>query len=111
MATDPKRNDVAEARKGPMSYDFAQRAALALNSLVPGPHRDKSIARIFDCSVRLAQYLRAGQHWTIDRLNIASQRIIGFDAYLASPDFHTRLDQIARELDEIRSNLRGGDGG
>ena len=105
MATKPEGKDTAQKGNEVMPGDYAQRAALAVNQLVPGPHRDKAIARIFECSVRFAKYLRAGRHWTIDRLNVASQRIAGFDAYLASPDFHTRLDQIARELDEMRANF------
>lgn len=108
MATNQDGKDIANRGNGAVSSDYGVRAGSALNRLVPGPNRDKAIARLFDVSDRMARYLRAGQFWTVDRLNIASQRIAGFDAYLASPDFHTRLDQIARELDEIRSNIRGG---
>jgi len=107
MATEPEGNNFAQKGNRKMTSDYGQRAALAVNRLVPGPHRDKAIARKLGCSVRFAKYLRAGQHWTIDWLNRASSTIQGFDAYLASPDFHNRLDEIERELVEIRSNLRG----
>ena len=111
MASNEKRNDVAFQRNQAMSSDYSQRATLAINRLVPGPNRDKSVARKLGCSVRFAQYLQHGQHWTIDWLNRASAAIEGFDAYLASPDFHNRLDEIEQELAEIRSNLRGQRGG
>lgn len=110
MASDEKGKHIAQ--EGNMSSDYGQRAGLAINFLVPGPHRDKKIAGIFGVSVRLAKYLRAGRCWTVERLNQASQRISDFDAYLASPDFGSRIDTLERQLAELRDDIRrtGGNG-
>jgi hypothetical protein len=52
--------------------DFALRAGQALEALLPERDRDKAIARLFNCSVRMAKYLRTGQSWTVERLGQAS---------------------------------------
>ena len=106
MTTDGGRKDFAQERKGAMSSDYGARAALAINQLVPGPHRDKAVARLFGCSVRTAQYLRVGLFWTINRLNQASAVIPEFDAYVADP-LLARCDALEREIADIRGMLRG----
>ena len=74
------------AQEGKMTFDFGLRAGSALDRLVPGPHRDKSIARLFGISVRMAKYLRAGEHWTADRLSQASAVLgVAFVAALYYP--------------------------
>ena len=88
---------------------YGLRAGYALERCVPGPNRNKKIETIFNCSPRMARYLRAGLYWSIERLNIASTKIKKFDAYLASPDFQTRFDELERELAELREDIRGGD--
>lgn len=86
--------------------EFAKRAALALNFLVSGPHRDKRIARIFGCSTRMARYLCDGRHWSLGRLNQASQKLPEFETYLANP-LAAKADALTKELDRILSELRG----
>jgi hypothetical protein len=90
--------------------DYGMRAGFAITRLVPGPHRDKILARIFGCSDRMVRYLRAGQHWTTDRLSLASAKIQGFDEAISTPNLHHRLDEIQQEINEIRYNLRGESG-
>lgn len=111
MATARKGNEIAQKGNGTMPSDYGMRAAIAIDRLVLGPHRDKTVARLFGVSVRMAKYLRAGQHWTIDRLNRASETIKGFDSYLASPNFNARIEEIERELFQLRADLRGEDYG
>lgn len=73
------------AQEGKMTFDFGLRAGSALDQLIPAPHRDKTVARMLNVSVRMAKYLRAGQFWTADRLTQASA-VLGaaFDAALYS---------------------------
>jgi len=110
MTRTEERTDLANERNGGIPGDYGRRAAYAINRLVPGPNRDKAVARLFECSIRTAQYLRAGLHWSIDRLNIASKKVNGFDAYLAT-DLNARLDFLEQELAELRGNLRTRDNG
>lgn len=81
--------------------DYGVRAADAINHLVPGPNRDKAVARIFRCSVRMARYLRSGQFWSIDRLNQASAKVPGFDEHIANPHL-ARYERIMQEIEDIR---------
>lgn len=63
--------------------NYAQRAARALDALIPPRDRDKAVARLFNCSVRTAKYLRVGKAWTLGRLNQASTSFGGaFDRLL-----------------------------
>lgn len=61
---------------------YGARAGAALNKLIPAPYQDKRIARLMGCSVRMAQYLRSGECWTVERLDKASASLPGFDALL-----------------------------
>jgi hypothetical protein len=82
---------------------IAVRAGAALDRLYPGPHRDKLIARDFGVSVRMAQYLRTGQHWTIDHLAQASALLgAAFDRALYSP---AQDQQHFDEMGDISSRL------
>lgn len=79
---DPKGN-VASPQDGCRRLSsYGMRAASALNKLIPAPYQDKRVARLMGCSVRMAQYLRRGECWTIERLNKASAALPGFDAML-----------------------------
>lgn len=109
MAIQPERKDVADQRKTSMSADYGQRAALALDRCIPGPHRDKTVARLFGVSVRMAQYLRRGQHWTADRLTQASEAFKQFDNYIASPNIAARLDEMEAELRALRQDIKAGE--
>ena len=111
MASEPTRKDFAHQRNGRrMTADYGQRAALALERCIPGPNRDKAVARLFGVSVRMAQYLRRGQHWTADRLTQASAALQGFDQYISAPNIHQRLDAMEAELIELRQHLRASEG-
>jgi len=84
---------------------------MALERCIPGPNRDKAIARLFGVSDRMARYLRCGQHWTVERLTQASTALQGFDQYISTPNIHHRLDAMEAELTELRQHLKasGGD--
>lgn len=104
----------------PVTADYGQRAAMALDALIPAPHRDKTIARLFGISPRMAKYLRRGQFWTTDRLTQASAALgAAFDAALYSPvssaqhysemaDFEDRLARLEARIAEVD---RGADAG
>lgn len=101
-----------------MTSDYGQRAAVALDQLLPGEHRDKIVARMFNVSLRMAKYLRAGQHWTADRLSQASALLgAAFDAALVSSDERhvsemTEIAERLARLEEWRAETdRGGDAG
>jgi hypothetical protein len=119
MASKPRGNDVAKRGTA-----FALNAGRAVNLLVSGPNRDKTIARMFGVSVRMAKYLRTGRCWTVERLQTASA-LLGreFDDLLVplrcavepilpppTEEIHRRLDALERELADFRSHLRGTDG-
>src|SRR5678815_1149880 len=90
------------------------------DSLVPGPHRDKSVARLFGVSVRQAKYLRIGRYWTVDRLTQASA-VLGaaFDAALYSPvssgQHYSEMAGIEDRLTRLEARIaevdRGGNAG
>ena len=112
MASDEKCNRSATS----LPSDYGQRAALAVTELIPAPHRGKAVQRLFDVSLRMAKYLLAGQHWTIDRLNQASKIIEGFDQFVASPEqmrgMRMELDELERRLarleeERVAENARG----
>lgn len=118
MASDEERNNLAKRAK-PMS-DYGMRAASAVNLILPGRNRDKLLARMFGCSVRTAQYLRAGQFWTVDRLSQASRMLgVAFDRALYAPvssaQHALEMDEIAERLarleDRVAQMDRGGDAG
>lgn len=98
MASDEKCNRSAAT----LPSDYGQRAAIALDELIPSQHRDKTVARLFDVSVRFAKYLRRGQYWTIDRLDQASRLIEHFDEFVASPE---KMRGIRMEMDELDKRL------
>lgn len=72
------------------------RAGLALRQMIAGPHADKRTAQRFGITVRMAQHLRRGNHWTIRRL-IQAAELFGdaFEAALSKPDsdFSYNLEQ------------------
>lgn len=105
MARQPERKNLAKARKD-VSADYGQRAALALDRCIPGPHRDKAVARLFGVSVRMAQYLRRGQFWTAERMSQASQMLASFDQYISAPNIHQRLDALEAEIATLREQLK-----
>lgn len=69
MESEEEGKDVA-----PLS-DYGIRAATALHLIYPGRHRPKAVARALDVSLRMAKYLCAGRHWTVDRLSQAGRTI------------------------------------
>jgi hypothetical protein len=106
MASEPSGKIIANRGKGgQMTADYGQRAALALDRCVTGPNRDKTVARLFGVSVRMARYLRCGQHWTADRLSQASAALSTFDQYISAPNLHQRLDALEAELGDLRRHL------
>jgi ubiquinone biosynthesis protein UbiJ len=113
VTTEPEGKDVAQKGNQTMAGDYGQRAATALDLLITGPHRDKTVARLFGVSVRMAKYLRAGQYWTSERLTQASG-VLGaaFDAALISPsssaqhyaemaDIADRLARLEARFEEV----------
>lgn len=78
----PQRNVASPQSSCALFSSYGVRAAAALNKLIPSPYQDKRVARLMGCSVRMAQYLRRGECWTIERLNKASAALSGFDAML-----------------------------
>lgn len=108
MASIEERKVLAHQRKAErMTADYGQRAALALDRCIPGPNRDKAVARLFGVSVRRAQYLRRGQFWTAERLSQASAALERFDQYISSPNLIARIDELEAEIADIRTYLRG----
>jgi hypothetical protein len=96
-----------------MSGDYGQRAASALDHLLPREHRIKAVARAFNCSLRTARYLLAGDHWTARRLSQASE-LLGdaFEAAFNRPasawthlhelhDISTRLARLEQRLEQM----------
>jgi uncharacterized protein (UPF0335 family) len=74
VASDPEGNKHAfEGNR------FALHAAAAVNQIISGQHADKRTARLLGCSLRTAKYLRAGKHWTAERLARASIALRQFD--------------------------------
>ena len=110
MASDQERTRNARIVQRQMSSDYGIRAARALDLAVPGPNRDKLIARAMNVSLRTAQHLRSGQRWTTERLNQASRAFTNFDAFLACPDqLYAYLDDMEQKLADFRALLGGGD--
>jgi hypothetical protein len=107
MPIDPGRNDVAEKRNMISPTVYEHRAALALRSLITGPNADKLTARALNCSVRMAQHLRNGRHWTIQRLTQASAVLgVAFDTALSSPEQHySEMTDIAERLARLEMRL------
>lgn len=114
MASEPKGN--SSARKVHRVSDYGARAAAALNDLLPGQHRDKRVARKFGVSLRTAKYLRAGQHWTTERLSQASA-LLGkaFDAAIYRPasdeQHNSEMDEIAGRLARLEARFDTMDSG
>lgn len=111
MASDLGGKIVANRGKRSVTADYGQRAALALERCIPGPNRDKAIARLFNVSDRMARYLRCGQYWTAERLSQASAAIKQFDSYISAPNIHARLDEMEAELTALREQLKSNGGG
>jgi hypothetical protein len=102
MASTLIRNDFSEKRN-----ELAADAGLALERLFAGPHRDKRIAQAFGITVRMAQYLRQGKHWTHERfLQLAALQ----DAAPPEQTLEDRLNELERELATLRRLLRIGRG-
>lgn len=93
-----------------MAADYAQRAATALNLLIPGPHRDKLIARKFGISPSTAKLLRRGKRWTAERLSQASS-VLGdaFDVALSKPatnwQHNLEMQEIETRLARLEENV------
>lgn len=101
-----------ETRKDLASVtDYGARAAAALDQLLPGPHRDKAVARLFNVSVRMAQYLRSGRFWTAERLSQASRALgVDFDVRIAAPSadrIWDRIGELEREIAALRQEQWG----
>ena len=107
MASGTKGNKSARILHPMSSSDFGMRAGQALDLVVPGPHRDKIVARHLGVSVRMAKYLRAGQHWSIARLNQASAVFGGaFDALLGDSAAHyASMAEISERLSRVEDLL------
>ncbi len=95
-----------------MSGDYGQRAASALDQLLPREHRIKAVARLFKCSLRTARYLLAGDHWTARRLSQASELLDAFEAAFNRPasgwthihemhEMRARLARLERRLEQM----------
>lgn len=120
MATDEQRNNIAELRNVIAPTVYEERAGGALRALIAGPHADKLTARVFSCSIRTAQNLRRGRHWTIQRLTQASA-VLGaaFDQALYSPvlgeEHYAEMAEITDRLARLEARIaemdRGGDTG
>src|SRR4051812_12077513 len=119
MASGEERNDIAKARNmTAQAASYERRAAGAIRQLVAGPSADKLTARAFGCSVRMAQHLRAGQHWTIQRLSQASA-VFGatFDVllhqssdaqhYAEMADIRDIAERLARLEDRVDAGMVG----
>lgn len=92
--------------------DYGARAAAALNEFLPGQHRDKTVARLFGVSLRLAQYLRAGQCWTTERFTQASKAFgVDFDLRLSGIDLHSEIADMRRRMLELETLLNRGETG
>ncbi len=107
MATPGKGKGVQDGLP-PMS-DCGVRAAAALNKMLPGPHADKRVARLFNVSLRMAKYLRAGRYWTAARLSQANE-VLGdkFAQLLAPPtaaQLHQQMDVLEAELADLHKQL------
>jgi hypothetical protein len=117
MANEKERSNLAIE-----CSDFAQRAGRALDELVPGPNRDKLVARMFRCSERLAQYLLAGKCWTVQRLSMASAMLgEDFDHLLlgagrparqppSRDELMQRFDLLEKQVQELLTEVRQGQG-
>jgi|KBSMisStaDraftv2_1062788.scaffolds.fasta_scaffold19968_2 hypothetical protein len=108
-----------------MRYSSGQQAAAALNGLLPQKDRVKTVARLFECSARMAAYLLAGDHWTSRRFAQASE-LLGdaFDTAFSRPDnaflrniedqridarimrLEHHLEQMARRLDVTLASIQ-----
>jgi hypothetical protein len=79
--------------------------AATLEMLFPEPHRDKSIARAFGITTRMARYLRQGKHWTDGR----KAQLALLLAQLASEQaLVARLNELECQLAELRRLVRVG---
>lgn len=82
----------------------------ALDTLFPGANRDKRIARAFGITPRFAQHLRAGNHWTLQRVLQAAE-IFGdaWDAALSKPDSESNstleIQRLERRMAKVESYL------
>lgn len=66
--------------------NYGQRAAAALDAVLPQRGRSKIIQQLFDVCPRMARYLLVGDHWTARRLTQASDLFgAAFDAALNRP--------------------------
>ena len=93
------------ASDGGQSASIADRAADLLAVNYPGAHATKRIARTFRVGVSTAKQLRAGRHWTVQRLDQA-EGIFGTPFREAMWPRPTEggggeLVQIRRQLDEL----------
>jgi len=90
--------------------EIAARATWFLTTAVAGRHADKRTAQHFGVSVRMAQLLRAGQGWTLERLEQA-RRSFGpsFDQMVFGPiaaGGRNDLSQHVAEFEAAYERLR-----
>jgi hypothetical protein len=78
----------------------------ALDRLFPGRDRDKRIAQMFGISARMANHLRAGNHWTLDRLAQATE-LLGdaWEAALRQPDSEYKYNLEKQDLERRVARL------
>jgi hypothetical protein len=101
------------------AISLASRAGAALDAMIPDSNRDKIIARLFGVSVRMAQYLRCGKCWTVERLSTATE-ILGeeftnrvWESVLEPPttdELLMRFDRLERQVEELLTEMRRGQG-
>src|SRR5215469_678637 len=99
------------------AVSLAQKAGDALDQLIPDQNRDKHVARIFGVSVRMAQYLRCGKCWTVERLSVACA-VFGDEfaklvwGLVPQPppldEMLRRFDRLEQQLENLLSEVRRG---
>jgi hypothetical protein len=82
-------------------------AALALETLFAGRHRDKRIAQAFKITPRMARYLLNGEHWLRERLEQLDALL---EPRVSKEALANRLNQLERELATLFRLLRVGRG-
>lgn len=94
-----------------------ERAGFFAELAVPGPHKDKRLAAMLDCSPNMAYRLRRGEGWTADRLALAAkkfgwrwvQAVFGPIAGQGGSDvFEHEIASLRARLDVLSVGLRGG---
>jgi hypothetical protein len=92
-----------------MDNSIAGRAAEFLETSYLGPHKDKRVARDLGISPGMAKLLRAGQGWTLARLDQAVLFYGGsfgdqvFGPVRTTDEIQARFDQIDAQMRELLS--------